>query len=63
MMKPSSEQQHAATLRELVDAIACSPIVVERPVVALPEGFEPIDVAILNWIVAEARRLRGVGLV
>jgi hypothetical protein len=60
-MKPLSDR-HAATLREFVGAIAHSPIVVGRPVVALPEGFEPIDVAILNWIVAEARRLRGFAL-
>jgi hypothetical protein len=69
-MKPSTDQHTAtvhlgtrlATLGELVAAIADSPIVVERPAVVLPEGFEPIDVAILNWIVAEARRLRGFAL-
>jgi hypothetical protein len=73
-MKPSTDQHTAtvhldthlatrsATLEGLVAAIADSPIVVGRPAVVLPEGFEPIDVAILNWIVAEARRLRGFAL-
>ena len=49
-MKPSTDQHGAteqlATLDELVATIADSPIVVGRPAVVLPEGFEPIDVAI-----------------
>jgi hypothetical protein len=50
--------QDRSTLEMLAAAIARSPIVVARPAARLPAGFEDIDVAILDWIVAEARRIR-----
>jgi hypothetical protein len=51
--------QDRITVEALVAAIARSPIVVARPVTLLPDGFDEVDVAILNWIAAEARHLRG----
>jgi hypothetical protein len=49
------------TLQALLAAIARSPIVVAPPAPPrLPAGFEDIDVAILNWIAAEARLSRRV---
>ena len=48
-----------ADLEALALAIARSPIVVPRPATLLPAGFDEIDLAILNWIAAEARQLRG----
>jgi hypothetical protein len=47
-----------ATLYALTAAIARSPIVVRRRAALLPAGFDQVDVAILNWIAAEARQLR-----
>jgi hypothetical protein len=37
--------------------IARSPIVMVRPVARLPAGFDDVDVAILDWIAAEGRRV------
>jgi hypothetical protein len=52
------------TLEMLAAIIARSQIVVEsnaRPAPHLPEGFDATDVAVLDWIVAEGRRLgRGI---
>jgi hypothetical protein len=45
-------------LHVLTATIARSPIVVRRTAALLPAGFDEIDVAILNWIAAEARQLR-----
>jgi hypothetical protein len=48
----------------LAAVIAGSPIVVReppRPFEHLPAGYEAIDVAILDWIAAEGRRV-GAGL-
>jgi hypothetical protein len=56
-MKLSTDQD-SLTVEALVAAIARSPIVVPRPATLLPAGFEEVDVAILNWIAAEARRMR-----
>jgi hypothetical protein len=46
-------------LGTLAAVIARSPIIVERATAhcRLPAGFEAVDVAILGWIAAEARRL------
>ena len=44
------------TLAMLVAAIAHSPIIVAAPAQRLPDGFDDVDVAILDWIVAEGRR-------
>jgi hypothetical protein len=48
------------TVETLLAAIACSPIMIARPAPRLPAGFDDIDVAILNWIGAEARLSRRV---
>ena len=43
--------------------IARSPIVMARPAARFPAGFELVDVAILDWIAAEGRRIgRGFAL-
>jgi hypothetical protein len=46
-------------LETLAAVIACSPIIVARAPAQghLPAGFEAVDLAILGWIAAEARRL------
>ena len=50
-------------LETLAAAIAHSPIVVKRRAPRLPTGFDEADIAILEWIAAEARRLgRGLRL-
>ena len=45
-------------LDALTAAIVRSPIVVKRRARVLPAGFEDVDVAVLEWIVTEARRAR-----
>ncbi|MGA8651550.1 MAG: hypothetical protein WB677_13170 [Xanthobacteraceae bacterium] len=50
--------QDPVGVEALVAAIARSPIIVLPPVTLLPAGFEEVDVAILNWLAAEARRMR-----
>jgi hypothetical protein len=53
------------TLETLAEVIAHSQIIVENAVdraARLPTGFDATDVAILDWIVAEGRRV-GCGLV
>jgi hypothetical protein len=47
--------QDQPALETLVEAIERSPIVVARPTPRLPAGFDDVDLAILNWIAAEAR--------
>ena len=44
-------------LETLTAAIARSPIVVKRRPTRLPVGFDEVDVAVLEWIAAEARRV------
>lgn len=44
------------TAETLAATIGRSPIVIARPASALPVGFEDVDIAVLNWIVAEGRR-------
>lgn len=48
-----------ADLETIAAVIARSPIVVARPRRRLPAGFDETDVAILEWIAAEGRRIRG----
>ena len=60
-MEPLIDQDRAC-LEALAAAVARSPIVVLRPATLLPAGFDDIDVAILNWIAAEARQLRRAAL-
>ncbi len=47
--------QDQPTLETLVETIERSPIVVARRAPRLPAGFDDVDLAILNWIAAEAR--------
>jgi hypothetical protein len=63
-MKPFTDQDCPA-LATLVAVVAHSQIVVAKPAglaPALPAGFDATDIAVLDWIVAEGRRL-GHGLV
>jgi hypothetical protein len=55
-----SMDQDQPTVEMLAAAIARSPIVIARPAPRLPAGFGDIDVAILNWIAAEARFRRRI---
>jgi len=60
-----SMDQDLFSLETLTDVIALSQIIVENAAaraVLLPTGFDATDVAILDWIVAEGRRV-GRGLV
>jgi hypothetical protein len=57
-----SDDQDAVALETLVAAVVQSPIIVARPAVLLPAGFDEVDLAILNWIAAEARQRRGFTL-
>ena len=50
--------QNPASVETIAATIAGSPIVVVPPVALLPAGFEEVDVAILNWLAAEAARMR-----
>lgn len=49
--------QPCVAVGALAAAIARSPIVVKQPQASLPAGYEEVDVAILNWIAAEGRRI------
>jgi hypothetical protein len=60
-MRPSNDQDGIA-VETLVAAVARSPIIVPRPAVLLPPGFDAVDVAILDWIAAEARQRRSFAL-
>jgi hypothetical protein len=44
-------------IETLAAAIARSQIVLAAPARPLPAGYQAVDVAILDWIVAEGRRL------
>ncbi len=55
-MKLSIDQDDV-TLEMLVAAIAHSQIVMVRPAKRLPDGFDDVDAAILDWIAAEGHRL------
>ncbi len=60
-----SMDQDLLTLQTLAELIAHSQIIVEHPAgpsTRLPAGFDATDLAILDWIVAEGRRV-GRGLV
>jgi hypothetical protein len=62
MMEHLTDHDRAG-LEALAAAIAHSPIVLPRPAPLLPAGFGEIDLAILNWIAAEARQLRRFALI
>ncbi len=58
-MKLSVDQDHL-TLETLASVIAHSQIVVAEPAKSaalFPAGFDDVDVAILDWIAAEGRRV------
>jgi len=50
--------QNPVSVEAIAATIAGSPIVVVPPVTLLPAGFEEVDVAILNWLAAEAQLTR-----
>ena len=52
-----SIRQDDVTLEMLVAAIAHSQIVVARSAKRLPDAYDDVDVATLEWIAAEGRRL------
>ena len=54
-MKFDFERDRLETLKA---AIGHSPIVVKQRAPRLPAGFDETDVAVLEWIAAEARRAR-----
>jgi hypothetical protein len=43
-------------LEMVVSSVAPSPLVEPQATLLLPAGFEEVDVTILKWIAAEARR-------
>jgi hypothetical protein len=54
-------QEHYPTVETLAAVIAHSQIVVAQPrrsAPLLPVGFDDVDIAVLDWIAAEARRFR-----
>jgi hypothetical protein len=44
-------------LQAILAMIGRSPIAVARPAVDLPLGFTEVDVAVLDWIATEGRRI------
>jgi len=59
-MMQRSTDQNGPNVETLTTVIARSQIVVPMPVVPtnrLPAGFDEMDMAVLDWIVREGRRL------
>lgn len=52
-----SMDQDRVTLETLVATIAHSRIVVAGSAERLPDRFDDVDVAVLDWIAAEGRRI------
>jgi hypothetical protein len=52
------EATYGCDVETIASVIERSDIVVNEPVECLPEGYEQVDVAVLHWIAAEARRAR-----
>jgi hypothetical protein len=44
-------------LETILALIGRSPIAVAKPIADLPAGFAEVDVAVLDWIAAEGRRV------
>jgi hypothetical protein len=44
-------------LEAILALIGPSPIAVAKPIADLPAGFTEVDVAVLDWIAAEGRRI------
>ncbi len=54
------KDQHYPTVETLAAVIAHSQIIfaqLRRPAPRLPAGFDDVDIAVLDWIAAEGRRL------
>jgi hypothetical protein len=49
--------QNRSMIAALAETIACSQIIVARLFVPLPAGYAEADVAVLEWIAAEGRRV------
>jgi hypothetical protein len=50
--------RHDRSLLETILAlIGRSPIAIAKPIADLPAGFTEVDVAVLDWIAAEGRRI------
>jgi hypothetical protein len=58
VLRPHEKNDHdGLSLETLVSSIALSPIVGSQATRSLPASFEEVDVAVLKWIAAEARRM------
>jgi hypothetical protein len=44
-------------LETILALIGRSPIAFAKPIADLPDGFTDVDVAVLDWIAAEGRRI------
>ena len=49
--------QDRPTVETLIAMIARSPIVIACPASRFPAGYAEVDIAILEWIAAEGRRI------
>jgi hypothetical protein len=60
----SPMDQTLLNVETIGEVIARSPIIVSPPMTPLPECFDEVDLAVLDWLAAEGARLRrGVALV
>ena len=59
MKMAGSDVKTFADVETLAAVIAHSQIVVAAPRRRLPAGFDEVDIAILDWIVAETRYVGG----
>jgi hypothetical protein len=58
VLRPHEKNDHdSLSLETLVSTIALSPIVGSQATQSLPASFEGVDVTVLKWIAAEARRM------
>jgi hypothetical protein len=58
VQRPHEKNDHEGlSLETLVLTITLSPIVGPQATRSLPAGFEAVDIAVLKWIAAEARRM------
>jgi hypothetical protein len=58
VLRPHEKNDHdSLSLETLVSSIALSPIIGSQATRWLPASFEGVDVTVLKWIAAEARRM------
>jgi hypothetical protein len=57
VLRPREKNDHDGLSQTLVSTIALSAIVGPQATRSLPASFEEVDVAVLKWIAAEARRM------